>query len=115
MPVRGQIPPTLPASKKVDLTTAAQDTYAKLKDVFQQDRNYWRLGQTFVTANARHVMEYPSIMDRSVDATMVTLTNDGVRAGRSATAFGQESPGVRRKRLADFRVSLTMADQGATA
>jgi hypothetical protein len=30
----------------------------------------------FVAINAQHVLNYPSVADRSVDATMVTLTND---------------------------------------
>jgi hypothetical protein len=49
LPARAQTAPVLSASKKGDLTTAAQETYAKLKVIFQQDRNYWRLGQTFDT------------------------------------------------------------------
>jgi hypothetical protein len=48
LPAQGQTP-VLSASKKADLTTAANATYSKLKDVFQQDRNYWRLAQTFDT------------------------------------------------------------------
>jgi hypothetical protein len=47
LPAQSDIPPAVP--KSVDLATAAQETYIKLKDVFQRRRNYWRLGQTFDT------------------------------------------------------------------
>ena len=30
----------------------------------------------FAVANARHVLRYPSVMDRNVDASMSALTND---------------------------------------
>jgi hypothetical protein len=64
---RGETASVLSASKKDDLVTAAQETYAKLKAIFQQDRNYWRLGQTFDT-----IIDYFVVTQATAEATAFT-------------------------------------------
>jgi hypothetical protein len=61
--VHGQTAPSLPASKKADVGTAAQETYIRLKDVFQRSRNYWRLGQTFDT-----IIDYFTVIEAAEEA-----------------------------------------------
>ncbi len=68
-PAWAQAAPAAAASKPEDLKTAAERTYRSLKAVFEKDRNYWRLGQTF---------------DTVIDYLLIAHLNDG-----EAGAFGK--------------------------